>query len=253
MNRSTCASQAQSPGAKDDARAEDLRSNTVRCTKRRVVVRPCSAAPGNAAQSNVAPPLNDGKSSPAETTTPLRPAKISRAASNSCAEHSRTRKEKGARKPPFFAAAQDRRRTNARHGHAPSLGGCGRRCGTAHSSDVGRYPSRLSAPHETMIGAFPFPGRRAQAGEPETRLFAGLAPHARAIFPAASSGKAPDPIFAPGDRLGRTQQFSGRSAAGEPGGQKRRQAAASGRGQRRKSVPRGQRHGQRHAGFRLNP
>lgn len=162
-------------------------------------------------------------------------------------------RKRGPESPLFFAAAQDRRRTNARHVHVPSLGGCGRRCGTAHSSDVGRYPSRLSAPHETMINAFPFPGRRAQAGEAETRLFAGLAPHARAIFPAASSGKAPDPIFAPGDRLGRTQQFSGRSAAGEPGGQKRRQAAASGRGQRRKSVPRGQRHGQRHAGFRLNP
>lgn len=190
MNRSACALQTQSPGARDDARAEALRSNAARCTKRRatlmrrVAIRPCSAAPGNTATSGQRrSALNDGKSSPAETTTPLRPTKIFFAASNSCAEHSRTRKEKGARKPPFFAAAQDRRRTNARHGHAPSLGGCGRRCGTAHSSDVGRYPSRLSAPHETMLGASPFPGRRAQAGEAETRLSAGLAPHARAIPP----------------------------------------------------------------------
>lgn len=204
-------------------------------------------------QGNAAPPLNDGKSSPAKTTTPLRPAKISCAASNSCSEHNRTPKEKGARKPPFFAAAQDRRRRNARHGHAPSLGGCGRRCGTAHSSDVGRYPSRLSAPHEAMLDASPFPGRRAQAGEAETRLFAGRAPRARAISPWRLPEKRRILIFAPGDRLGRAQQFSGRSAAGEPGGQKGRQAAASGRGQRRKSVPRGQRHGQRHAGFRLNP
>ena len=201
MNRSACAPQAQSPGARDDARAEDLRSNAARCTKcrarvmRRIAIRPCSAAPGNAAQGNVAPPLNDGKSSPAKTNTPLRPAKISCAASNSCSEHNRPRKEKGARKPPFFAAAQGRRRANARRGHAPSLGGCGRRCETAHSSDVGRYPSRLSAPHEAMIGASPFPGRRAQAGEAETRLFAGRAPLARAMFPAASSGKAPDPDF----------------------------------------------------------
>ncbi len=34
-----------------------------------------------------------------------------------------------------------------------------------------------------MINAFPFPGRRAQAGEAETRLSAGLAPLARAMFP----------------------------------------------------------------------
>ena len=109
MNRRACALQAQSPGARDDARAEALRSNTARCTKRRarvmrrIAIRPCSAAPGNTATSGQRrSALNDGKSSPAETTTPLRPAKISRAASNSCAEHSRTRKEKGARKPLFL-------------------------------------------------------------------------------------------------------------------------------------------------------
>ena len=184
MDRRACALQAQSPGARDDARAEDLRSNAARCAKRRatlmhrIAIRPCSAAPGNTATSGQRRSERSRATAKVITTT-----KIFFAASNSCAEHSRTRKEKGARKPPFFAAAQDRRRTNARHGHAPSLGGCGRRCGTAHSSDVGRYPSRLSAPHETMLGASPFPGRRAQAGEAETRLSAGLAPLARAMFP----------------------------------------------------------------------
>lgn len=202
MNRSTCAPQAQSPGARDDARAEALRSNAERCTKRRarvmrrVAIRPCSAAPGNTATSGQRrSALNDGKSSPAETTTPLRPAKISCAASNSCSEHSRTPKETGARKPPFFAAAQDRRRTNARHGHAPSLGGCGRRCGTAHSSDVGRYPSRLSAPHETMINAFPFPDAALRRAKPKRGFSRAWLRMPAPCSPAASSGKAPDPDF----------------------------------------------------------
>lgn len=161
-------------------------------------------------------------------------------------------RKRGPESPLFFAAAQGRRRTNARCGHAPSLGGCGRRCGTAHSSDVGRYPSRLSAPHETMINAFPFPGRRLR----QSRNAAFRGPGSacpRHVPPRRLPEKRRILIFAPGDWLGRAQQFSGRSTAGKPGGQKRRQAAASGRGQRRKSVPRGQRHGQRHAGFRLNP
>lgn len=190
MNRRACASQAQSPGARDDARAEDLRSNAARCTKRRatlmrrVVVRPCSAAPGNTAtsgQRRYAPERwqkFSGRDNHAST-----PGENFLCRVELLLRTQPKRKEKGARKPPFFAAAQGRRRTNARHGHAPSLGGCGRRCGTAHSSDVGRYPSRLSAPHETMIGASPFPGRCAQADEAETRLFAGLTPLARAIFP----------------------------------------------------------------------
>lgn len=202
MNRRACTLQAQSPGARDDARAEALRSNAERCTKRRarvilrIAIRPCSAAPGNTARSGQRRSAPErwqkfsGKDNYAST-----PGENFLCRVELLLRTQPKRKEKGARKPPFFAAAQGRRRTNARHGHAPSLGGCGRRCGTAHSSDVGRYPSRLSAPHETMLGAFPFPGRRAQAGEPETRLFAGLAPHARAISPAVSSGKAPDPDF----------------------------------------------------------
>lgn len=189
MNRRACALQTQSPGARDDARAEDLRSNTERCTKRRarvmrrVVVRPWTAAPGNAAPGKLAQSI-------LATAKILRQRQPRRYARQNflcrvelLLRTQPKRKEKGARKPPFFAAAQGRRRTNARHGHAPSLGGCGRRCGTAHSSDVGRYPSRLSAPHETMIGASPFPGRCAQADEAETRLFAGLTPLARAMFP----------------------------------------------------------------------
>lgn len=108
MNRRACALQAQSPGARDDSGAEDLRSNAARCAKRRatlmhrIAIRPCSAAPGNAAQGNVAPPLNDGKSSPAKTTTPLRPAKISCAASNSCSEHNRNERKRGPESPLFL-------------------------------------------------------------------------------------------------------------------------------------------------------
>ena len=208
---------------------------------------PCNAAQGDVAQNA---PERDAKTLRQKATVPGENALAPRQSLRHTIKHKRKR---GPESPLFLRPHKAGRRPNADAAmpHPRRLRPQERNGALVRR---GRYPSRLSAPHEAMIGAFPFPGRRAQAGEAETRLSAGRAPHAPRHFPPQSlPEKRRILIFAPGDRLSRAQQFSGRSAAGEPGGQKRRQAAASGRGQRRKSIPRRQRHGQRHAGFRLNP
>lgn len=199
MNRSTDASQTQSPRTGEDTNRKSAPAE--RGAKRKtpgnghaqVAVRPWTQLPATLLRAtSLKTPLSETQKRSGKR--PPSPAKMLLHRVNPCATQSST-KGKGGPKAPFFCG-----RTRPVVGRTPTRP-CPipRRLRPQERNGAlvrrGRYPSRLSAPHETMINAFPFPGRRAQAGEAETRLFAGLAPHARAISPAASSGKAPDPDF----------------------------------------------------------
>lgn len=175
--------QAQSPGARDDARAEALRSNTARCTKRRarvmrrIAIRPCSAAPGNTATSGQRRSERSRATAKVITTTKIFLCRV-----EFLLRTQPDTKGKGGPKAPLFlrprkTGAGQTPGTSMPHPSAAAAAGAERR--TRPTSDG--IPRAFPRPMKRCSALLLFPD--AASGRVETRLSAGLAPLARAMFP----------------------------------------------------------------------